>query len=186
MTIVVNFFGGPGAGKSTMAARLFGWMKAERMNVEYVSEFAKDLTWRKSNCIDDQLYILGEQQHRLYTLRDQVDYIITDSPLLLGIHYLYIGNNKFSNHVEFEEYQSCLKHMIWQAFDMYDNINFEVHRGVRKFVQEGRNQDEETAKLYDENINVMLNDLGVDFRQVTSLDDVLQHMGLKDKVGMKC
>ena len=95
MTKVINFYGGPSAGKSTMAAQLFGIMKSKRLNVEMVPEFAKDLTWKKSGCLDDQVYVFANQNHALYTLLGQVDYIITDSPLILGLHYAKHGLNKF-------------------------------------------------------------------------------------------
>ena len=98
MTKVINFYGGPSAGKSTMAAQLFGIMKANRFNVEYVPEFAKDLTWKQSKCLDDQLYVFAVQHHALYTLLGQVDYIITDSPLLLSLHYVTIGLSKFQRY----------------------------------------------------------------------------------------
>ena len=39
---VVNFFGGPGCGKSTTAAFLFGHMKVSDYKVELIHEVAKD------------------------------------------------------------------------------------------------------------------------------------------------
>ncbi len=38
-------FGGPGTGKSTSAAGLFFKMKLAQMEVELVTEYAKDLVW---------------------------------------------------------------------------------------------------------------------------------------------
>jgi len=43
MSLRINFFGGPGVGKSTLAAQLFGWLKAENFDAELVQEFVK--TW---------------------------------------------------------------------------------------------------------------------------------------------
>lgn len=43
--LVVNLFGGPGCGKSTTMARLFADLKTRGLNVEMVSEFAKDLVY---------------------------------------------------------------------------------------------------------------------------------------------
>ena len=46
---VINFFGAPGSGKSTIAAGLFFEMKMKQMNVELVTEFAKELCYSERN-----------------------------------------------------------------------------------------------------------------------------------------
>jgi hypothetical protein len=86
--IVVNLFGGPGCGKSTGAAYVFSRLKEAGVNVELVTEFAKDLTWDKSDALNDQLYMFANQFHRLYRCkRSGVDIVVTDSPLLLSNLY---------------------------------------------------------------------------------------------------
>lgn len=169
MTKVINFFGGPGAGKSTLAAETFGWMKRLRMNVEYVPEFAKDLTWKKSLCIDDQVYILGNQHHALYTLLGQVDYIITDSPLILTSHYVHQSMVKFGEEVDAFTIRSEIATLALRLFHMYDNLNFFVERGDREFVQAGRNQNEQEAKQIDGQVHQMLKDFELKFEHVSSL-----------------
>lgn len=174
MTKVVNFYGGPGAGKSTMAGRLFGWMKAERMNVEYVPEFAKDLTWKKSGCLDDQLYVFAEQAHRLYVLKDQVDWILTDSPLLLSCFYVDKGMSKFTDERALWIWKDVFMELVWATYDMYDNVNILVERGDRKFIQAGRNQDEAESREIDTAVESMLKDLPVDYDKVSSLEEVIK------------
>ena len=44
---VINLYGGPGCGKSTVSSGLFYKMKSEGYCVEYVSEYAKDLTYEE-------------------------------------------------------------------------------------------------------------------------------------------
>lgn len=44
---VINLFGGPGIGKSTLAAGLFEHMKIAGFNVELVNEYAKDMVWEQ-------------------------------------------------------------------------------------------------------------------------------------------
>jgi len=87
-TTVINLFGGPGCGKSTTAADLFAKLKAAGKNVELVREYVKDWAYegRKIGALD-QLYILGKQTHKEGLLYGKVDYIITDSPILLGPFY---------------------------------------------------------------------------------------------------
>ena len=48
MTLVVNFFAGPGAGKSSMAAGLFAELKFRGVNCELATEYAKDKVWEGS------------------------------------------------------------------------------------------------------------------------------------------
>jgi nicotinamide riboside kinase len=183
MTKVVNFYGGPSAGKSTMAAQLFGWMKARRMNVEYVPEFAKQLTWRKANCLDDQFYVFGNQHHELYTLKDQVDYIVTDSPILMNLHYIKIGFSKFGPAgLKGSNLEKTFEELVISTYMQYDNINFYVERGDRKFVQAGRNQDEETSRKYDDDIRHILDKNWVKYRVVKDLEGVLNNLkiGIQD------
>jgi nicotinamide riboside kinase len=175
MTVIVNFYGGPSAGKSTMAAQLFGHMKAKRMNVEYVMEFAKDLTWKQSNSIDDQLYITGNQHHALYTLLGQVDYIVTDSPILLALHYMKEGWSKLPSRgllmIDFER-------LVLDLYYQYSNINFYVERGDRQFIQAGRNQNEEQSKQIDDHVHGLLSHHGIPFKRVAALDDVIRELKL--------
>ena len=86
--LVVNLFGGPGVGKSTLAAGIFCRLKRRGFNVELVTEYAKDLTWEKNHCkLGNQLRVFAEQYHRLQRLNGQVDIAITDAPLLASIAY---------------------------------------------------------------------------------------------------
>ena len=43
--ICINFYGGPGIGKSTMAAKMFAALKTAGVKTELVGEFAKDLVY---------------------------------------------------------------------------------------------------------------------------------------------
>lgn len=61
MTKVINLFGGPGCGKSTGAAYIFSLLKMKGMNVELVTEFAKDKTWEhNSKALTCQPYVFGK------------------------------------------------------------------------------------------------------------------------------
>jgi len=87
-TLVVNLFSGPGCGKSTMAAGIFYDLKNMYLNCEIVPEFAKDLVWeQRHHTFGNQIYIFAKQYHRIFRLLDQVQVIITDSPILLSPAY---------------------------------------------------------------------------------------------------
>jgi ATP:corrinoid adenosyltransferase len=87
-TKVINMFGGSGIGKSTTAAGLYHQMKLQGLNVELVREYVKGWAWAgtKVNTYD-QVYIFGKQARSEYMLYGKVDYIVTDSPILLSPIY---------------------------------------------------------------------------------------------------
>lgn len=180
MTKVINFYGGPGAGKSTLAAELFGYMKSKRLNVEYVSEFAKDLVWREAKAVlDDQLYVFAKQHHRMYILLNQVDYIITDSPLLLSLHYGCKAMTKFRTDDPYSDaWFNMFMNLVFYTIENYDNTHFFVDRKDRKYVQQGRYQTEDEAKQVDESIRNLLQRFVDDYHTISSLDEVIKHLSL--------
>jgi hypothetical protein len=136
---VINLFGGPGIGKSTMAADLFALMKREGASVELVNEYAKEVTWEGHlSYLEDEFYVLAHQNRRLVRLKGKVDYVITDSPILLGL--AYVPPDYYPN------YFSKFIHEVWNS---YTNINIVLKREKWKYTQQGRNQDYEQALIKD-------------------------------------
>lgn len=134
--IVVNFFGGPGSGKSTSAAHVFALLKWEGVNCELTTEFAKDKVWEDSLAVlNDQPYILGKQHHKLFRLIGNVDVVLTDSPLLLSTIY----GDKWGD--GFEAYAI-------ELFNRYTNINFFLTR-LKDYNPKGRVQNYEEAQQLD-------------------------------------
>lgn len=87
-TKVINLFGNPGSGKSTVAAYLFTELKAMRIETELVTEVAKDLVWDEDwKRLNNQMYVFSSQLQRVDRLIGKVEYVITDSPLVLQIGY---------------------------------------------------------------------------------------------------
>ena len=65
-TKIINFFGGPGIGKSTQAAGLFYLMKRDGLSVELTEEFPKVLSWEGNvSGLKDQLYITANQHRNI-------------------------------------------------------------------------------------------------------------------------
>jgi len=142
--LVVNFFAGPGAGKTTLAASVFSELKWCDINCEFATEFAKDLTWEERfNALENQFYVFGKQFHRINRLIDKVDVIITDSPLLLSIVY------------KPEWINDCFDKVVLDTFSRFNNLNFFVDR-VKQYNQEGRIQTEEEARKIDNAIETLL------------------------------
>lgn len=143
---VINLFGQPGAGKSTTAAGLFHLLKLKGINCELVTEYAKDMVWRKMHpdAYADQLYILAKQNHRLERLRNQVDYVITDSPLLLS--HIYCPPNYMPSFVK----------VVDELWDRYNNISFLLKR-IKPYNTKGRLQTEDESDILSQKISALLN-----------------------------
>lgn len=148
---VINFFAEPSAGKSTTAAGLFYAMKHMGFNVELVNEYAKMCVWEdKKRTLDDQLYVIAKQNHSMERLRGKVDYVITDSPLLLGLVYRRDTN--------FPSFGPLVK----EVFDSYENFNVLLRR-VKPYRQEGRMQTESAAGIVAVKVKHLLDELSVPY-----------------------
>jgi hypothetical protein len=140
-------YAGPGAGKSSCAADLFSQMKWEGYNVELVDEFAKECPWDKNySVLEDQLYVMAKQNRKLERLRGQVDFAITDSPIILAPLY--------AKPSYMPEYFKKLTH---EVFESYDNLNIYLNR-TKPFSPIGRHHTEEESRQKDQEILDMLSD----------------------------
>lgn len=170
-TKVINFFGGPGSGKSTTAAGVFYGMKVTAQHpVELVTEHAKELTYDKAwDLLKNQQKVTSEQDLRQRRLLGQVDYVVTDSPLLLGCVY---GAGAWAEDWAHQQW--------WNLFHSYDNINVFVER-AKPYQPYGRSQDEDEARIMDRRLRKLTEDI-IDF--YVPGDDlaparVMQFLGLK-------
>jgi GTPase SAR1 family protein len=143
--IHINLFGGPGVGKSTLAAEIFADLKKRHLNCELVTEYAKDLTWQESyNVLKNQIYVWAKQHQRFFRLRDKVDIVVTDSPPVLSILYDKDNNELFHQ-------------LIVSEFQKNNNFNFVLQRDLSlSFEEAGRYQTfEEAVKIDAKIINVL-------------------------------
>lgn len=158
--IVVNLFGAPGAGKSTGAATVFSELKKLGVNAELVVEFAKDKTWEhNSKALSVQEYVFGKQSYRLARCRDDVDVIVTDSPLPLTIIY----NTNPALDANFER-------TVINVFDTYENINYYINR-VKPYNPKGRNQTEAESDALAAPIKELLYKYKISFTEINGDDD---------------
>ncbi len=145
-TLVVNFYAGPGAGKTTAALEVTAALKKAGYDVEYVPEYAKELVREgKLDMLDDQKIVIDEQYKRLHNMAvSGVQIVVTDSPVLLGQVY---GQGKID-----EAYHNKIR----EYYDSFDNFNLRVVRAEGPYQQEGRVENEAQAKELDDRIKAML------------------------------
>ena len=160
-TLIVNLYGGPGTGKSTICAGVFSELKLRGVNCEMALEYAKDKVWEKSrHLLDNQIYVFGKQYHRIRRLVGQVDIVICDSPLLNSILYYRDDNPYFPK-------------MVYEEHRRLRNMNVYLHR-ERAFNPAGRLQTEEEAKKLDSDIERILAYLGEDYIPYRAIRDSIE------------
>jgi len=99
----IALIGGPGTGKSTLAARLYSELKELGKNTELVQEYAREHLNRHGITTDvlNQYMFYERQRDKEDIIPEQVEYIITDSPTILSyIYALLYANIKNVNHQE--------------------------------------------------------------------------------------
>lgn len=173
---VINLFGGPGVGKSTVAAGIFRTMKIAGLNVELVTEYAREMVYElRENILKDQLYVLAKQNRRLQRLEAAgIEWAITDSPLLFCQIYSQ------------PDYYAGFQDLVWTVWNSYDNVNVFLRRGDKQsFSTSGRRQSSlEEAASYDGKIwslltgnNVLFDSFFVD---TDDLDQVISEFLVPD------
>lgn len=155
MTRVVNFHGGPGAGKSTVKAGVFYLLKIAGYRVAQVEEYATELSveaaWDK---LTDQRGVLMEQNARLRRWVGKVDFILSDSPLILSSLYAPTEFDTPGFHT-----------LVRQTFDSYDNVNVWLRRPQSAYQLYGRHHSEAEAIQLDARLRNLLGEGFIDFEE---------------------
>jgi ABC-type glutathione transport system ATPase component len=140
-TLTIAFIGGPGCGKSRTAARLFADLKERGSEVELCTEFAKDLTWEQNwDALGDSMYVTGCQQRRESRLVGKVEYIVTDSPIIMGPIY-------FKEHNIHKEYE----HLINGLYKAKNIVTIFLNR-QGDYHTNGRTQTEKESREIDDKL----------------------------------
>jgi nicotinamide riboside kinase len=170
MTKILNLYGGPGTGKSSTAMALTAHLRILGKKVEYVDEFAKELVYE--NRIDilqgpsqDQLYILANQNRKIQRLvNNNIDWIITDSPLLTGL--FYVNENYYPNN---------FKNLVFEIFNSYENINIVLSRST-EYQTWGRNHSLEEAIEIDRNILKMFEENNISYLNLSVDENIVKNI----------
>ena len=154
MSKIINLFGGPGIGKSSIASGLTYKLKKKHITCDNPYEFPKVLAWDENHsAIRDQLYVLANQHRGIVKSYGKVDYIILDSPILLSLTY--------RNYYKSTEYPATLygesfDKMVLDTFNQYDNINILLERGEGNHNEKERYQNLEESKQLDKAIELSM------------------------------
>jgi len=152
--LVINLFGVPSSGKSTGAAYIFSQLKMKGINVELVTEFAKDKVWENNTEVfKNQAYLFGKQSYRISRCKDKVDVIVTDSPLPLSIFY----NNDPSLTENFNK-------SVMDVFNNYNNMNYLLLR-TKPYNPIGRHQSEKESDALKQPMIDLLNKYNIDYKE---------------------
>ena len=155
MTKIINLYGAPGSGKSTIASGLFYHMKMAGLKVEQAPEYVKPKLFEDNTYVfKDQLYCFAKQQKKLRELNGKVDFVITDAPLLMSLIY---------NQTEVPLFND----LVVQYYNEYDNMNFLLKRN-HTYHTEGRIQTEQESDHVGEELENYLKEYKIDYKTLPS------------------
>ena len=87
-------------------------------DVELVTEYAKDMVWEgREEILEEQLYVFAKQRRRGAKLKGKVDWVIVDSPTIIGIVYIKPGSF------------TSLEPLMVETWRSFHNDNFVIQRG---------------------------------------------------------
>ena len=145
MSIVVNLFGGPGIGKSSIAAGITYKLKKKHISCNNPYEFPKTLAWDNNTpAIKDQLFVFANQHRGIAQSYGKVDYIIVDSPILFSKIY----HSYYTKGYPAEFYGDLFHQMVLDLHKKYQSINILLERA------EGIHNDEERFQNYEESLDI--------------------------------
>jgi len=152
-TTVINIFGGPGSGKSTIAAGVFYELKKRSVSVELVREYVKKWAWEGvlPNRLD-QLYISGKQTKAEHMLYGKVEFVVTDCPLQMGVFYDRKYNSLDTTEAAIDRFLKETSHV--------NRVQFITTR-CKPYVAEGRYCSERAALETDGELLEFLQERGI-------------------------
>lgn len=158
MTKVINLYAGPGAGKSTNAAKTFSLLKEQGHNAELVNEYVKLWAWEDRRPVDyDQFYFFAKQMRSETRLYGKVDVIVTDAPVILTAYYTQVYGSPEQAVLFRQMYLTFLKMCAEKG---HQHEHFFINR-TKKYDPRGRFQNEAEARKVDEDLRRFISELGI-------------------------
>lgn len=170
--MLINLFGRPGVGKSTLALELVSTLKKMGKSVEYVPEYAKELIYKchdnndlSDHMLANQLYILAKQHKRIYDVMQSVDIAVCDSPLLFNLVYLRADDLLAHPDSGFSNLVYYLHNTFPVKYDFFLQAN-------HTYQKKGRQQTYEESLLIEKKIEELDNE----FIVINSINQVWDHI----------
>lgn len=161
--VIVNLWGGPGIGKSSVAYGVSYLLKKKGISFEYIGEYAKSLAWSNDPKIKNQLYVTTKQIYQqMIPVLGGTPVVVTDSPILLGTVHRGLGCTP-----GFDVYMK-------EVYDLFDNLNILLVRNTDeiKYDPNGRTEkDVQEAIVKDNILNDMLNKFNIDCHRIVMSAD---------------
>lgn len=159
---VINLYGSSGSGKSTTAAGLAYALKIEGFKVEIITEFAKELCiLNTEHLLENQIWVFANQYQKMRYLSEDLDFVITDSPLMLSYFY----GKKYEYPFE------TLFPLIEETYHSFDNINIFLER-EHAWDQYARVQSEEESKMDSKVLKDFLDNKNIDYLVCKTIDHI--------------
>jgi thymidylate kinase len=156
----VCLFGGPGAGKSTLAMGLAAALKSQGVEAEYAHEYVKAWAFLEIPITGfDQLYIFSKQiRQEDVILRNSGSIVVTDSPPLMSVAYA-------GKRYKFPSWEA-LRDIAIHFEKTYPTLNLFVDRSGLAYSEEGRYENEEEALVMDNSIKDFIEESGSSYETV--------------------
>jgi len=134
MTRRINFYGGPGSGKSTAALYTAAKLKRRGLRAELAREYVKHWTYYSRVPTEwDQIHIFGQQiQEESVLLENGIDIAVVECPLILGAWYANTLNPALT---------PMLLGLARKFEEAFPSINIFLDRGDLEFDHVGRFTD---------------------------------------------
>jgi len=161
----INLYGAPSSGKTTLASQIFAEMKSKNYHIAYVPEYSKDLVYMgldmRTLSEVERLNILVKQFKRENILKDKVDFLVTDSPMILTAYY---HQDPFKREDWSYAKDIVMRHLTENEIHLWlePTNNFEV---------KGRSHDEKQSEQISKDLLKYLKNLNIPLKTISGTPD---------------
>lgn len=173
--VLINFVGAPSSGKSMMAALTFVKLKTDHNSSELIQEYAKQLVWEnRLEELANQWYVTKRQYDMIKAVYGKVDYLVTDSPLLIGLYYNRHHDDNVCNVEKTER-------MILSKMEEFNNVYIFLKRNKNNpYEKVGRIHNEEQSIEIEKDLKKLLDEFNLDYLEVVSdvnnIDEIMRYI----------
>lgn len=173
--VLINFVGTTSAGKSMMAALTFVKLKTDHNSSELIQEYAKQLVWEnRLEELANQWYVTKRQYDMIKAVYGKVDYLVTDSPLLIGLHYNRYHTDNVCNVEKTES-------MILSKMDEFNNVYIFLKRNKNNpYEKTGRIHDEDQSIEIEKYLKGLLDEFNLKYLEIESdvnnIDKIMEYV----------